>query len=126
MGYKSKRDDLHAMRERTATREGTVTREGTATREGPAAKVQGYRDSQCGVVFQMTREGSHIHEGPATWCRITDPSDASHTRGKVWQRGGNAASRDGCRVKEAAREGSDDSDRKADQKGKRREGEARV
>ena len=112
MGYKSKRDDLHAMHERTATREGTVMREGTATRkgtvmhegtvthEGPAAKVQGYHNSQCGVMFQMTREGtatgSHIHEGPVTWCRITDPSDASHTHGKVWRRGGNAASHDGC------------------------------
>ena len=60
----------------------------------------------------------HIHEGPVTWCRITDTSVASHTRGKVWRRDGNAASHDGCRV-EAVGEGSDNSDRMVNQKGKR-------
>ena len=42
--------------------------------------------------------------------------------GKVWRRDGNTVSRDRCRVKEAVREGSDDSDRIVNQKGKRSEG----
>ena len=43
-------------------------------------------------------------------------------RGKVWRRDGNTVSCDRCRVKEAVREGPDDSDRIVNRKGKRSEG----
>ena len=66
--------------------------------------------------------GRQHDKGPATRCHITDLSVASYMRGKVWRRDGNTVSRDRCRVKEAVREGSDDSDRIVNRKGKRSEG----
>jgi hypothetical protein len=61
----------------------------------------------------MTRESTAME---SLYKRGQRHGVASYTRGEVWRRGGNAASRDGCRVKEAVREGSDDSDRMVDQK----------
>ena len=58
----------------------------------------------------------NVLKGPST-------KHDNHTCGRVWRRGGNAALRDGCQVKEAMREESDDSDRTVDQEGKRLEGE---